>query len=270
MAEPVSSALSKNQQKKLKRQAEWEAKADERKAFRKKKREIRKNNKKERKLAEKEANANNTESSETLECKKVRFPDQEDAGISVIIDLDFVSYMRNLMKLTRVEKELPSVVTQVGRCYTANRTFQKRVSLSVTSFNDVWKQLTLKKFPDYDKWRTDNIVFSEEDILEVDEKKKICYLTADSQNTVTSFSKDTIYVIGGIVDRNRHKNLCLNKAEKLNFETGKLPIDDFVEMSTRKVVTINQVFEIIIEFINNGENWKDAFFKVIRNLKPNT
>lgn len=41
------------------------------------------------------------------------------------------------------------------------------------------------------------------------------YLTADAEEELTSMSADEAYVIGGLVDRNRHKNLCKDRAKDL-------------------------------------------------------
>ena len=55
-------------------------------------------------------------------------------------------------------------------------------------------------------------------------KEKIVYLTADSPNTLTTLDEDKVYVIGGIVDRNRHVKLTFNKAEKQGISHARLPI----------------------------------------------
>lgn len=43
-------------------------------------------------------------------------------------------------------------------------------------------------------------------------KDKLVYLTADSENLATNLDPTDIFIIGGIVDHNRHKLLTLNKA----------------------------------------------------------
>lgn len=71
---------------------------------------------------------------------------------------------------------------------------------------------------------------------------QLVYLSADADEELTTLSPNEVYVIGGIVDRNRHKMLCQNKAEKLGIRTARLPIGSFIDnLPTRKVLTVNQV-----------------------------
>ena len=73
------------------------------------------------------------------------------------------------------------------------------------------------------------------------------YLTADSPNTIQNLEKDKIYIIGGIVDRNRYINLTLNKANEQQISHGKLPISEFMKLTTSSVLAVNHIFEIIAE-----------------------
>lgn len=43
-------------------------------------------------------------------------------------------------------------------------------------------------------------------------KADLVYLTADSPHELSELDSSKLYIIGGIVDRNRHKNICYNKA----------------------------------------------------------
>lgn len=73
-------------------------------------------------------------------------------------------------------------------------------------------------------------------------KSSIIYLTGDSPNILHTLSPGTTYILGGIVDRNRYKKLCLEKAEQAGVRHAQLPIGEFMgEMKTRKVLTVNQV-----------------------------
>jgi tRNA (guanine9-N1)-methyltransferase len=70
--------------------------------------------------------------------------------------------------------------------------------------------------------------------------ENIVYLTADSPNVLESFDSTKTYVIGGLVDRNRHKSLCFDKAEQAGIQHAQLPISKYVDLNSRNVLTINQ------------------------------
>jgi tRNA (guanine9-N1)-methyltransferase len=72
-------------------------------------------------------------------------------------------------------------------------------------------------------------------------------LTADSENVITELDPTCVYIIGGIVDRNRYLNLTFNKAKKQGISHGKLPIGDHVKLLTSAVLAVNHVFEIVAE-----------------------
>ncbi|KAF8979949.1 tRNA (guanine(9)-N(1))-methyltransferase [Entomortierella lignicola] len=109
-------------------------------------------------------------------------------------------------------------------------------------------------------------LLKEEKLATIPAVKKVVYLSADSPNTITTLEEGTCYVLGGIVDKNRYPGLCQRKAEKLNIETAQLPIGEYVQMSSRRILTVNQVFEILLQFIECND-WKEAFLKVIPQRK---
>lgn len=73
-------------------------------------------------------------------------------------------------------------------------------------------------------------------------------MTADSSNIIDTLDDSKIYIIGGIVDRNRYKHLTLDKANKEGIQHAKLPIGDLIKLKSSTVLTVNHVFEIITEW----------------------
>ncbi|KAI0114230.1 hypothetical protein F4776DRAFT_656644 [Hypoxylon sp. NC0597] len=99
-----------------------------------------------------------------------------------------------------------------------------------------------------------------------DVDKSIVYLTADSPYTIDRLEPNTCYVIGGLIDKNREKGLCYKIARQRNVRTAKLPIGDFMVMSTRHVLATNHVLEIMLQWLETGD-WRTAFMKVIPQRK---
>jgi tRNA (guanine9-N1)-methyltransferase len=90
----------------------------------------------------------------------------------------------------------------------------------------------------------------------------LVYITAESQNVLSTLSMNTSYVIGGLVDKNRHKGYCHSMATAAGLETARLPIDDYVKLSARKVLTTNHVVEIMLKYLETGD-WAESFLHVI-------
>lgn len=71
-------------------------------------------------------------------------------------------------------------------------------------------------------------------------KQKLVYLSADSDNVLEELEEDKIYVIGGLLDHNRLKGLSHQRAVDSAIPTAALPISNFIQVSGRHVLTINQ------------------------------
>lgn len=94
----------------------------------------------------------------------------------------------------------------------------------------------------------------------------IIYLTSDSPNTLEKLSPNTSYIIGGIVDKNRHKGICYKRACERGIPTAKLPIGEYMTMQSRAVLAVNHVVEIMLQWLQTGD-WGEAFLRVIPKRK---
>ncbi|KAJ9148482.1 tRNA (Guanine-N(1)-)-methyltransferase [Pleurostoma richardsiae] len=122
------SPLSKNHLKRLKRQAIWEEKREDRKRKRKEKRhdrQIRKRSERDAQIAE--AKAAGLDPKEVLkaqrEAQRPRNQKRTLVPVALILDCDFEEYMR--------DSELVSLASQLVRCYSQNRTAQNHVHLMI-------------------------------------------------------------------------------------------------------------------------------------------
>ncbi|RHZ82851.1 hypothetical protein Glove_103g52 [Diversispora epigaea] len=185
--------------------------------------------------------------------------EQIPSKMKVVIDLSFDNYM--------TDTEITSVTSQLTRCYSANRSSIHPVTLFFTSYGGRVRERFNDKLKDHVNWK--QVVFETRSYLECLNKDDLIYLTADSTNTLDVLDENKVYIIGGIVDKNRHKDICYEKAIKENIATAQLPIGNYIELATRKVLTINHVFEILVRWLEN-KDWKKAFLEVIPQRKFNS
>ncbi|KAF3004973.1 tRNA (guanine(9)-N(1))-methyltransferase [Curvularia kusanoi] len=99
-----------------------------------------------------------------------------------------------------------------------------------------------------------------------DEEGEIIYLSSESENTLTTLKPNSTYIIGGLVDKNRHKGVCHKRAVERGIKTAKLPIGEFLEMKSRQVLVTNHVLEIMLKWLELGD-WGQAFMAVLPERK---
>ena len=95
---------------------------------------------------------------------------------------------------------------------------------------------------------------------------EVVYLTSDSPDTLQELKPQSTYIIGGIVDKNRHKGICYQRACDHQVKTAKLPIGDYIKLSSRHVLTTNHVHEIMLKWLELRD-WAQAFMAVIPQRK---
>ncbi|XP_018574257.1 tRNA methyltransferase 10 homolog A [Anoplophora glabripennis] len=179
------------------------------------------------------------------ELKKVKMKNSP-CKIGICIDLSFDELM--------IDKDMAKTIKQILRVYTLNRRSKAPMQLHLTSFNGRNKE-EMSRHHGYENW---DINFHSNDYLKIFPKEKLVYLTSESDNVMTELEDEKIYIIGGLVDHNSHKGLCYNKAVKEGIAHAQLPIGEYFWMKHRKVLTINQVFEILLG-VSEGKSFKEAF-----------
>jgi tRNA (guanine9-N1)-methyltransferase len=251
---PDAVPMSKNARKKAAKQAAYELKkaakkAHEKQAKRTRGEEIRADHAaklqamtddERRKYEESRAAAREVRKKEA-ETAKARKKAALTAPQRVVIDLEFANLMQ--------EKERKSMAYQLGICYSANVKAAVPAQIHVTGLGGGMGDVVRKVCSGVEHWAVhmadETYLESPALIKDAKTKEQIVYLTADSEHELADFKDDEVYVIGGIVDRNRYKNLTLNKANEQGIRHARLPIRDHLKMSGTHVLTVNQTLDII-------------------------
>ncbi|KAJ2773349.1 tRNA (guanine(9)-N(1))-methyltransferase [Coemansia nantahalensis] len=236
--------LPRRQKKKVMRQETWDQRSE---AFKDKQRETRR-----------EARRRHKQRVASGETPRRRKPEEQTpSGIRVVLDMAFDDKM--------CDKEIKSVCSQLRRCYATNRQALRPVDLHITKLHDQSRK-RLGDTTDYSRWSAQHVAFHDAEYPDVFEKQDLVYLTADSPNELDGLDPGKVYIVGGLVDKNRYPRLTLEKAEQQGIAHARLPIGQYVKMASRKVVTVNQIFEMLIKFIET-DSWGTAFLDVIPQRK---
>ncbi|KAK0190604.1 guanine-1-methyltransferase-domain-containing protein, partial [Armillaria mellea] len=278
-------ALSKSAQKRAERKERLAATKLERRAKEKAAK------KEKRRIKAEKRTAGELDSADEAERERNKKKPKLEFGGRVLIDLGFDDKM--------LEKEINSLCSQLAYTYSANRQASFPFSLICSSLNGRTRDrlegisdAAYKRWVNTEWWEEGYERLWSGDVLSVEPgaesgnvpgnsspetsatadpaqsvKQSIVYLTADSEEELTELRPNETYIIGGIVDRNRYKNLCLEKAKESDIRTAALPIGRYLEnLPTRKVLTVNQVFEIMLKWVETRD-WETSLYAVIPKRK---
>ena len=127
-------------------------------------------------------------------------------GPKIIIDCEFDDLM--------YENEKKSMGQQLAYCHNINKKQEIPCNLIVTGMTPGSLISNVIEKQGSKSWA---VTFSEKsymDLLKPTNLQDLVYLTADSENVITSLDNQKTYIIGGIVDRNRYPTLTYDKAIK--------------------------------------------------------
>ncbi|CAN7102423.1 unnamed protein product, partial [Brassica rapa subsp. narinosa] len=199
--------------------------------------------------------------SEEKEKKMERLTRAKEIGQNIVVNVDFAHLMS--------ESEISSLVQQIMYCYAMNGRSTSPCHLWLTGIKGEMSR-QLDKLPGFEKWFIEKESRCYIESM-ADRKESLVYLTADSETVLDELDPKSIYIIGGLVDRNRFKGITINKAQEQGIKTAKLPIGEYMKMSSSQVLTVNQVVEILVKFLETRD-WKTSdistsFFTVIPQMK---
>jgi len=160
------------------------------------------------------------------------------------------------------EKDIVKLSKQIQRIYAMNRHMDNPLQLHLTNMQGK----TLERMGCVDGYKNWDINLKSESLIELFEPSNVVYLCAESENLLSTFDDSKTYVIGGFVDHNAHKGLAYERAKAAGFQHARLPIDQFFTISTRKVLTVCHVFEIISNFCVSN-SWTSAIEKTVPERK---
>ncbi|KAL8779895.1 MAG: hypothetical protein Q9213_006717 [Squamulea squamosa] len=292
--EQTKPPMSKNKLKKLLRDQKWEEGREKRRELRK----LRAKGRKERKRAGHDNQAHSDPAHEKRKAsaepeapavKKQKHSKYVQLPVSFVIDCDFDSLMQ--------DGERTSLASQITRSYSENNKAPFRSLLFISSFGGLLKQrFDTVLAGHHHNWKgvkflegdfetaTDHAAAtmktdrrgrlagafrrSEDDQMAeaIPTAGEVIYLTSDSPDTLTELKPYSTYIIGGIVDKNRHKGICYKRAMDRGVKTAKLPIGDYMRMASRFVLATNHVVEIMLRWLEVGD-WGRAFLEVIPQRK---
>lgn len=250
----VKTFMSKRALKKQRKRQEW---LDTRKERREKEKLKRKSKIEKRK----QENPNLPSYSASRKILKKSASEKEKSQVHVVFDFSFGQLMN--------QRDRGKCLKQLLRCYSMNRRFDHPLNLHISSFGGQMKE-EMSRHDGYENWDVkffDDSYISAFERGEINplstEKKNIVYLTSESDNILEQFEADKAYVIGGIVDHNLHKGLCYKLANEAGVSHAQLPLEKYVQMKTRKVLTIDHVFQIIGKVVSQKKTWTDAILNTL-------
>ncbi|KAI9894141.1 MAG: tRNA (guanine(9)-N(1))-methyltransferase [Vezdaea aestivalis] len=277
-SDPSPLPLSKNQLKKQLKAQKWEASRSDRKKLRKERSKARRARVRQS-LSSQDKNAIPARGRRKAAALEEQDSPKAEAwkDLRIVLDCGFEELM--------TDRERVSLAGQVTRAYSDVRAAGVGVGLVVAGFEGGLKERFEGLLEGTHRgWRgarffeegglkgaLEGLGRGDEEALGK-ERGEVVYLTAEAEHTLDKVDPRGTYIVGGLVDRNRHKGICQRKAEELGIRTAKLPIGEYLQMKSRKVLATNHVVEILVRWcvgqVEGEEKEKVGWGEVLEMVIP--
>ncbi|CUG91125.1 tRNA methyltransferase, putative [Bodo saltans] len=172
---------------------------------------------------------------------------------TIVFDLSFVHVM-NDRDCRSTMSQLKFSYSILKRCGFLLKPFVSSFDVTHSVFSPLATYEGFKKFPFPLDARSCVECFPEAHAA-----RKLIFLTADTDEVLSSIEPDYVYVVGAFVDHNVHKGLTKTAADKAGIRTARLPLVEHMNVGNLcKVLTINHVVDALATFLQTN-NWKEAF-----------
>ncbi|XP_028856788.1 tRNA methyltransferase 10 homolog B [Denticeps clupeoides] len=185
---------------------------------------------------------------------KERLEEARLSGPRLCVDLSMTDCMSH--------KEISRLAGQIRRVYGLNRKAAQPFHLFLTDLSQdslLYRECVRMN----DGFREYSMEMTEKSWLEVFPEDDVVFLTPDAEEALQSVETEKVYILGGLVDESIQKKMSYTKAMELGVCTARLPIEEYMIKKDNpknfhsKILTINQVFEILLTFCDTG-SWVQA------------
>ncbi|EAS04902.1 tRNA (guanine(37)-N(1))-methyltransferase (macronuclear) [Tetrahymena thermophila SB210] len=243
--------LSKNEMKRQKRAEMWES-------IKKKKKELKKQEKEKKKLERQQQHIENSKNQEEVIQQKQQhkepyksnqqlrdeYSNRAKNGQPIILDMQFLDMLE--------DKEFKSLVKQLCYMQSSNKKAEKPCRFIISSVSPKLRQALNAN--NADKW---GIEILDQHYLDLFPKDNLVYLTGDTDQDLDELDQQCAYIIGGLVDHNRLKNVTLNAATEQGIQVKRFPIQNHLKLEASSILACNHVFDIMVQRAN-GKSWKES------------
>lgn len=174
-------------------------------------------------------------------------------GIKVCVDFQYEHLM--------TDKELNHLANQAKRVYSSNKSSSSPFNLHFINLDKQSKtyQMCCQKNCGFENYLLHVVETGAQEHFKGD---RIVYLSPDSDNVLDVLDPETVYIIGGLVDDSVKKNSSQKYCQEASISTARLPIAELMARSEtggsfKQILTINQVFDILLSYHETGD-WRTA------------
>jgi len=168
-------------------------------------------------------------------------------GQPLVIDLGLDYVMR--------QAEVSSFVSQMKSVYSQNRAQWEPFSLHLCNYDHnkpgMRELIENKDCLDW-RWDVTSSCFSSMFPLE-----RLVYLCPDAPEVATEWRHDDIYVVGGVVDREKGGGgqITLSKTKRLGIRSQKLDVDKYFKKKKSPLLTLDVMFACLVDARDSNGNW---------------